>query len=614
MLRSFVVLCIGLICLVAVPVSAVLPNIDFPYGFYTADVIKKADSNGITVLLERMKAANMNIVGEHIQPGSGYFGLCNQLAKFNIQFLPHLNTPLADSKPTWDSNETVLDLCGRQLFWYGVMRSLISEGARQDAREKMQKYFSELPLCQAFGGEFTFSDDVSLPRSGPKVGEPPYVPITDYSPCAVNAFKKKTGFDAPRPEPKALVIVSGVIPENDPWLQWNLFRCKDMYADYQKVITSTGQAVSLSSRGCSMSGSIWSINHGVDPYYEYGENTSGFMAFYNYPPQPLQYLIECELARMGGKNKELWFVPFFYNGPPELRKVFAANPEYIHASFFSLLTAGAKGIIYFTYAPPESNDAVYDAVWKEAATNGKLLKDYGTLLRRLQIGDRRIALLASFSTDIYQLFAGDLDLELAEDTHRAAVRRTYLNVAQAQLPVEFIHEEQVISGSLSNYKVLLLSHVNVLRKNSYDAIVKYIESGGNVIIDQPSKIDVPGAIKLSCDMSKGYGFATINRNEVEAAVAEARKTFYPYVEPLLICDRSDVIIVPMADNKTEEHYYFVLNTRSDKGITPRFKPRKNELKWVDVFNNYKSLEPDVNGDICIEFENGSGKLLKIASK
>ncbi|MHB9071064.1 MAG: LamG-like jellyroll fold domain-containing protein [Sedimentisphaerales bacterium] len=588
---------------------ATLPQIDFPYGFYSAKSSYTNDNILWQAALDDIQSAHMNIVGYPFGQTvcSDFY---SKITAHNMQYIPIIGFSIHSESPSWPTSETVLDCVDRELIvWDKKMRSLISWGARYEVRYGIQTALQQLASTQSFGNDFYFGDDVALNRNGPAVGSPPYIPITDYSQCAIDAFTAKTGLSAPRPGPNDLAAVSGVIPEFDPWLKWHIFRCSDVFAGYHQAAISMSQTVNPQSRGGAMPGSVWSINHGVDPYYQYQGNTNGFSAYYHYPNLAIQYLAECELSRMGGKNRELWVVPLFYND------IYGQNfvtPEYTRTAFFSCLTAGAKGITYFYYSPPAPTNPTWSSIWQEATANGAILQQHGELLHQLTIKNRSIALLASFSTDIYQLYAGDLDLWLGENTHRAALRRTYLNLLQAQLPVEIVHEEQLISGVLSQYSVLVLPHVNVLRQNAYNAIVNYIQGGGMVIIDQPSAIDIPGATKIAYDLSQGYDVWNMNRSQINTAVADARSVFYPLVSPVLVCDRSDIVVMPVTD-ATQANYYYVLNA-GNSNVTAKFTPRSNELAWTDVFNSIPYMNWGIDGNVPLSLKAGEARLIKITDE
>jgi len=71
----------------------------------------------------------------------------------------------------------------------------------------------------------------------------------DWSDLAQAAFKAKTGLDAPVPpemaklgakfrDAGAIAHTPGIIPDNDPWLQWNMFCSKDVGGGYNGALTA----------------------------------------------------------------------------------------------------------------------------------------------------------------------------------------------------------------------------------------------------------------------------------------------------------------------------------------------------------------------------------------
>jgi len=73
--------------------------------------------------------------------------------------------------------------------------------------------------------------------------------LTCYCPLCCGEFKRETGLEPP--DRTKVKWAEPVIDDDDPWLQWNIFRVRDCYADYTKslseVIGRTAPQVKLGS-------------------------------------------------------------------------------------------------------------------------------------------------------------------------------------------------------------------------------------------------------------------------------------------------------------------------------------------------------------------------------
>ena len=278
------------------------------YGFYSL----RAPSNPVKRVqaLNDMQAAGMNLVGYYVPRMTGLTRrqLLDDALTRNMAYIPLLEF-FFGLKAESDA-EYSLDADGQRIeIWHHDNLSLISSTARRAAARRAREEISTIKDHPAFCGRYYFGDDVAIWRGKPSHREGP---LADYGGVATRAFREKTGLAPPRPDPDSLTGHTGIIPDGDPWMQWMLFRCDDMMGDYQQVVADAVTDVCPDARGGPMHGRVWDVGVGIHPALELDD--MGLLTYYSYPDNPLQHLVDCDLARLGGRDKELWVTPLFYSG------------------------------------------------------------------------------------------------------------------------------------------------------------------------------------------------------------------------------------------------------------------------------------------------------------
>lgn len=544
--------------------------------------------------LDLLASAKMNAFAGQVRwPHQPFLYFLDGAAKRGICFLPLLG--LYFGRPALRPEDIALDSEGQQIFVHTSKDrpnlSLLSKSARRPAAELTRQALARVRDHPAFARKVYFGDDVAMWRGKPDIYRGP---LQDYSPVARAAFRAKTGRDAPRRRAEELRGVSGVLPDDDPWLEWMRFRSQDILAEYQAVVQRAISEAAPRAVGGPEHGAVWWPGIGAVPTYELG--AVGLLTYYAYPPYPPYHLLFAEQAFLGGREKELWATPSAHNniwGPSFEER----TPEYERSSFFSLLTAGAKGITYCPFQAEAQFTEGHPAVWEEFRHQGELVEKFGPLLYRLRRVPSPLGLLLSFSTSAYRVFDLLPRPYHHEDTHAHAVAGTFFALLRAQLPVELVDEESLGRGEAKRYRVLLLTDVQVLPASVYRALTEYVRNGGTVLLDRNCRVEVPGARRLEETFD---AHPTSPPERRQAAVAAARRVLYPLVEPLLRCPSDELAVRAFDANGVRA--LMLLNLRDTEPLT------------VQVALPAEATVYDVFAERVVEtggmtFRAGEGKLL-----
>ncbi len=457
-----------------------------------------------------------------------------------------------------------LDAKGQKIFVHTKKDrpnlSLISPAARRAAAHAMRYALRQFDRHPAFAGHIYFGDDVAMWRGKPDIYRGP---IQDYSPFALRAFKAKTGLDAPRRTAEELRRVHGVLPDDDPWLTWMKFRCQDIFAGYMAAVIAAKNEVAPFAKAGSEHGAVWRPGVGAVPSYEH--KVLDLLTYYAYPAFPPYHILFCEMAFLGGRNKELWATPSAYNSiwGPQFEE---RTPAYERSSFFSILAGGAKAVTCCPFQTQAQWIDGHPAVWAEFRRLGELAHRYGPFLYRLRPARGRIGLLLSFSTSAYRAYDMMPDISY-ENTHTHAVAGAFFALLRAQLPVEIVDEEQLRAGEAKRYKAILLADVQVLPKSVYDALTSYVRAGGKVLLDERCRIAIPGAVRLKTRFDAHPDDKNLSPRDVQAAAARARRAFEGIVEPILQCDSYDLAVREFRAGDTT--CLMLLNLKVEEPLTAR---------------------------------------------
>ncbi len=341
--------------------------------------------------------------------------------------------------------------------------------SRAVGRQQMMEHMHGVAGHPAYSGYVLTNDDFSSLHYG-----------IDYSKHNLDAFRSWTGqnpaLERPEREP-------GIVPDNDPWLLWCLYTLEHVSGGWNKMQTLAVTAVDPDTRiGPIPGGMQIPVLHmwpaGQYPPLNFGDKGHNLIAFYYYNSywQPLTTntcWIEC--ARMGNRDLPVWVMP----------DVMRPLTTYFRSNLYHLLAGGAEGLSYFIYSQrsPEA--------WAEVKHQWPIIERIGPVQAALEPKGRRVALMHSVTTDIF------------DQGNWLMLPYAYANLLQAHYQVDIIAEEEVRDGICASYDAVLLYRTRYLRQSVFDALAKHAADGGLILVDRTVPLDIPGAVRLDIDLAMG---------------------------------------------------------------------------------------------------------------
>lgn len=515
------------------------------YGFYGYTITGAAGTGrrgpkfmppNIDAGLDLLSSAHMNVFNATVQRrGEFTYFLDGALAR-GIGYTPLLS--LYFGKTADSDADYALTAEGQRIFVHTSKEkpdlSLISECARRHAAQGTKQDLAYVKDHPAFINRFYYGDDVAMWRGDPDI----YAgPIQDYSPAALAAFKSKTGLDAPRMTGEDLAKRRGILPDDDPWVQWTRFRCKDIVGGYQAAITAAKNDVAPEAKGGPEHGAVWWPGIGAAPTYELG--AVGLLTYYAYPHYAPYHMFHCALAFLGGRDKELWATPSAHNniwGPWFEER----TPEYERSCFFSILASGAKAVTYCPFQSRVQFSQGHPAAWAEFRRLGQIVQRYGEWLYALRQERQPLALLISLTNSGHRVYDMRPRPYHIEDTHAYHVAGTFFTLLRAHMPVEMLDEESILAGDVKPYKAIMLADVQVLPQAVAEALEAFVKQGGAVFLDDRCQVDLADATKLPAHFDAHPSEAT-----PEQAVDAAKRVaavLVNAVAPVVACDSPNVAV------------------------------------------------------------------------
>lgn len=336
-------------------------------------------------------------------------------------------------------------------------------------RQQMMAGIAPAAQHPAFNGIVLTNDDYSSLHYG-----------VDYGKHNLERFKGLTGHDAPAARPAR---APGVVPDDDPWLQWCLFTLKHVSGGWNQMQKEAVTSVRADIRIGPIPGGMqipmihmWPA--GQYPPLNFGSWGHNLVACYYYnsywqPVTSNTCWIEC--GRMGNRDLPTWLMPDL------LRPL----TSYTRNNLFHLLAAGVQGLSYFTY------DSRTREAWAEMQRVTPKIANIAPVQRRLRPHGRRVALLHSVTSDIFR------------EGNWLALPYAYANLIQAHYDVDIICEEEVLGGICKQYEAVLLSRIPYLRRSVYDALAKQASADAHIFLDRTVPWEMPGARRLGIDLGLG---------------------------------------------------------------------------------------------------------------
>jgi len=422
---------------------------------------------------------------------------------------------------------------GKEIWCLGNPRT------RAVARDGVKAQLELVRHHPAFSGRAYFGDDVLMFTHGGS--------LSCYCDVCREGFKKLTGLEPPKRTAEELAKVRGIIPDDDPWLRWMRYRCEQVMAGYQRAIIEGKNELAPEVLMGPMHGRIWQINYGFTPESEL--SVTDLASFYHYPyagwhrdRHPSEQLFYCELARLGGRQKEVWVTPQAFD---DTGRPYGVSAAYVRNQAWYLLAGAARGITYFTFSmeAPQclgGNREALAAYRRMAA----LCRRIGPLLSRWERQPSRVALLVSFATNAYDV------MEPHDETDRHLIRaqHAYLTLLRAGIHPEVVTEDAIRRGELSRYGVLLLVDCRVLSRSAAEGIAAFARAGGHVLVDDLSSVAIEGAREIGGNLSAGYAPRKEDRAAIAGATELARRLDLLKLsgdEPMGLSGSDEVIAVPM---------------------------------------------------------------------
>ena len=318
----------------------------------------------------------------------------------------------------------------------------------------------------------------------------------DYHPENVRRFTEQTGREVPRPPealaepfPVAIHREPGVIADDDPWVCWLRFLCRDVLGRYNRRITDVvlqathgrGAAMPLCGGGReNVMGFLPYVDvlTGQWPPYNFGAHGFNVLCCYNYNFYRYPALSQVwwyELGRMGNRDLPQWLMPETMD-PRALTHI---------QNLYLYLAALQRGLMYFIYE--RTTPGAFEAFERVLP----VLNRHGPLLVSLEAADCPTAILMPFEQACF-------NTDFPVDTQYA-----YANLRMAHRDVEPATPEELAT---SRYRTVLLAGIDWLTASSFQALGQFQSRGGIVCVDRDTRVQIPGAVRL--DLSLGTG----NRN------------------------------------------------------------------------------------------------------
>jgi hypothetical protein len=150
-------------------------------------------------------------------------------------------------------------------------------------------------------------------------------------------------------------------------------------------------------------------------------------------------------------------------------------------SFYTAMAHGTKMLNYFCASPlaignTENYIATDDlSIWKELH---KLTHEVGIFEDFILEGKVRPAKVGLLLSSVDEIMTGDNNFK--GGIHNQERKAIYYALRHAQVPVDFLTEDDVIDGLANDYRVIYITQ-QYLHSNSLRALKKWVESGGTVV-------------------------------------------------------------------------------------------------------------------------------------
>lgn len=490
------------------------------------------------------------------------------------------------------------------------------------AKKSFKNYLENIIKHPAFSGYVFTNDDYQLPE---KLNTHNFA---GYSETDKALFKKLTGSEPPKPQD--VELKTGIIPDDDLWSRFVLFRVEELYAkgNHQPLIEVKNEVapwVKVGNVHGPMQDNFFVVSQGLYPPVQ--QAVMDFVGGYSYLNQWREwkrYTAYGDLCRMGKRNREkdreLILVPplahtcgFKHagNGIYKRDGLMPADWQFRNV-VYQLLAGGFGGFWFYGWKDGDRDVSDKPELLAEVGRIGALLENYGPFLKSLHTPDKPVGLLVSITDSAYGRECLP-SAKIHNMNHTLIMLDEFL---REHIPAEAFCEEEVLEGILSKYKVVVLYNLTVMKKSVAEKIQEHINRGGKVILSGKNDfIPLQNVEKVAPDKLTG------RLRELVTLPADTPS------REITIREFSDgsVTYIFFVDCFFDK-YTFNIRGRypeywaqwADEDMTVKVAPKKEEITLsrnfkyaVDVFGQKElQLIPDGNGSkFTLEMEPGGGKLI-----
>ena len=565
---------------------------------------------GFTEITGQFWGEDYNFIGDHA-------------LRYGLAWNPTIE-PIYQANEVVDHNPAaaVMDYWGQPIKAH-PSGSYTNPDVVKDTATLAEQWIRQIAAYPGFGGYLQADDDVHMPPNG------------DYSPSSRALFKEKTGRDVPEPSKQiasqpAAMPAPGLIPDDQPWLQWYLFRCSDIRGNLPRIYEQAKRNVDPSLKMGAVRGAM------QFPFFcpEAGEYPPLFDAQYDAPAsyaylywvrQTEDYICHAALAEMGNRGRGPWMLFDFAGWPGWILEKGGDGrwqlalmkslqepqtngnlypPGALNKIMWCCLAGGYKRIHLFELPEAGSREDVQGTADEPVLqTWGARARAYGKLMVALQEPVRPVAILTSISTSAFEPGGGL--------SHSGVTSQVLKDCLREHVPADMIAEEEILAGGLQGRKVLLLPDLRWLRQGVNAAIEKWAAAGGLVLSEAGAPVQPAGS-------------RPVPRAEMAATAGQSMKRDLECDNPLVVAREFDLDGV---------RYYYLVNLFTDRWsaglandpwvagdnstFTELYTPRAETahlrlpVKQVwDVFNN-RAYQAGADGTIAVTVGPDDGLFLAL---
>ncbi len=311
---------------------------------------------------------------------------------------------------------------------------------------------------------------------------------TCYCPHCRQRYRDKYGSGPPNLD--EMRWESAVVPDDDPALRFILEKCRilrDYVATYERAKDSFDPSLEIGQtviRNTFPAVGLW-------PPFQFG--SASVTSMYDYPSCSaimLNYFTLYEFNQMGNRGKKSWMLAEGMDVSREFRFGEHDTPLpawTLRSEFWHLLAAGYKTVGLFGLDRAILKDRAFD---EELSRVGRIAQRIGPLMGSIQPKRTGVAIFASLPDFVQP------DAPTCWPGGRGRIYSLHKQMLTAGVPCEIVSDDEAAQGYLSHYTAVVVPPIEYIRQSAREALVEYAKEGGQVLVDERSRIDLPGATRL----------------------------------------------------------------------------------------------------------------------